>query len=165
MNEQNLQVWRRQRLHEMALREGGNSALGRKLGHGGGAFVGQMLRGMRPISEKTIFAIHKLPGYAGWFDASKAENSPAVIESTHAFAPSTSVPQALETIASALQQADDITLGPVKLLFNMLMDTPDRAPEIVPRIAALLTADAPVLGTETHHFAGKPRQHDPNPAA
>jgi len=145
MSEQNLQDWRRQRLHEMALREGGNLALGRKLGYTSGAFIGQMLRGERPISEKTVFAAHKLPGYAGWFDASKAENLPALAESSptavRAASSARDIPQSLETVAVALQQSDDITLDQVKLLFARLTDAPARAPEIVPRIAALLTTD------------------------
>lgn len=47
--------------------EGNKAALGRALGYRDGAFVGQMLRGERPISEKTISQIHALPGGAGWF--------------------------------------------------------------------------------------------------
>jgi len=144
MSEQNLQDWRRQRLHEMALREGGNLALGRKLGYTSGAFIGQMLRGERPISEKTVFAVQKLPGYGGWFDIAKADNLPAMIESNNvelSGAPSTSIPQSLETVAVALQQSDDLTLDQVKLLFARLTDAPARAPEIVPRIAALLTTN------------------------
>jgi len=150
MNNRNLQAWRRQRLHEMALREGGNLALGRKLGYSSGAFVGQMLRGERPISEKTVFAVHKLPGYGGWFDIAKTDNVPAVTESNNvgrSAAPNTSIPQSLETVAVALQQSDDLTLDQVKLLFARLTDAPARAPEIVPRIAALLTTnnDPPMM--------------------
>lgn len=47
--------------------EGNKAALGRALGYRDGAFVGQMLRGERPISEKTISEIHAMPGGAGWF--------------------------------------------------------------------------------------------------
>jgi len=150
MNERNIQSWRVQRLQAMVEREGGKSALGRKLGYRDGAFVGQMLRGERPISEKTVFAVHKLPGYGGWFDIAKADNLPAVTESNNvelSGAPSTSIPQSLETVAVALQQSDDITLDQVKLLFARLTDAPARAPEIVPRIAALLTTnnDPPMM--------------------
>lgn len=38
-------------------RIGGNAALGRALGYRDGAFVGQMLRGDRPITEKTLRAL------------------------------------------------------------------------------------------------------------
>lgn len=68
MDENEIQVWRMQRLEAMVEREGGKAATGRKLGYRDGAFVGQMLRGDRPISEKTVLAVHALSGYAGWFD-------------------------------------------------------------------------------------------------
>lgn len=63
-----MQAWRIKRLAEMAKAEGGNASLGRRLGYRDGAFVGQMLRSERPITEKTVAAAHSLPGYAGWFD-------------------------------------------------------------------------------------------------
>lgn len=45
------------RLQIAADRVGGKAALGRLLGYKDGAFVGQMLRGERPVSEKTMQAI------------------------------------------------------------------------------------------------------------
>ena len=45
------------RLEIACERVGGKAALGRALGYKDGAFVGQMLRGDRPISEKTIAAL------------------------------------------------------------------------------------------------------------
>lgn len=62
-----IQHWRIERLAAMVEREGGKAPAGRKLGYKDGAFVGQMLRGERPITEKTINAVHALPGYTGWF--------------------------------------------------------------------------------------------------
>lgn len=47
--------------------EGNKAALGRALGYRDGAFVGQMLRGERPITEKTVDQINALPGGKGWF--------------------------------------------------------------------------------------------------
>lgn len=47
--------------------EGSKAGLGRALGYRDGAFVGQMLRGERAISEKTIAQIHHLAGGRGWF--------------------------------------------------------------------------------------------------
>jgi phage repressor protein C with HTH and peptisase S24 domain len=69
MDEKEIQAWRMQRLEAMVDREGGKAAAGRKLGYRDGAFVGQMLRGERPITEKTVLAAHALSGYSGWFDA------------------------------------------------------------------------------------------------
>ena len=48
--------------------EGKKAALGRALGYKDGAFVGQMLRGERPISEKTVDQIQALSGGRGWFE-------------------------------------------------------------------------------------------------
>ncbi|WP_279212645.1 S24 family peptidase [Delftia acidovorans] len=74
MDEQQIQKWRAQRLEALAAKEGGKAALGRRLGYRDGAFIGQMLRGDRPITEKTVLAVHAMPGYAGWFEP---QSSPA----------------------------------------------------------------------------------------
>lgn len=62
--------WRRARLQELADHVGGKAALGRLLGYKDGAFVRQMIAGERPITEKTIKAIHDKPGLSGWFSSS-----------------------------------------------------------------------------------------------
>lgn len=46
---------------------GNKAELGRALGYRDGAFVGQMLRGERPITEKTVDQIQVLPGGMNWF--------------------------------------------------------------------------------------------------
>ncbi len=61
--------WRKRRLEELAARVGGKAALGRLLGYKDGAFVRQMIAGERPITEKTIRAVHEKPGLSGWFAA------------------------------------------------------------------------------------------------
>ena len=66
------QVFRRERL-QAAVRDqfGGNeTALGRQLGYQDGAFVRQMLKGRRSITEKTVAKVHSLRGMAHWFDPS-----------------------------------------------------------------------------------------------
>ena len=75
MDEKKIQEWRISRLEEMAAKEGGKAALGRRLGYRDGAFVGQMLRGERPVSEKTVLAVHGLPGYSRWFDAPGSQDA------------------------------------------------------------------------------------------
>lgn len=60
--------WRRKRMAELAEKLGGKAALGRALGYKSGAYVRQMIDGERPITEKTIEAIHAMPGCAHWFD-------------------------------------------------------------------------------------------------
>jgi len=54
---------RQELLRQAAKVMGSNAQLGRALGYTSGAFVGQMIRGERPITEKTIRAlsgVHKL---------------------------------------------------------------------------------------------------------
>jgi len=52
--------------------------------------------------------------------------------------PSNPLPQSLEVIAAALRQSDDLTRDQVSPLLAHLVKTPERAPEIVPRLSALL---------------------------
>jgi SOS-response transcriptional repressor LexA len=54
-------------LQEVVSRLGGKAALGRALGHRDGAHIGQMVRGDRPITEKTIEHIESLSGMRGVF--------------------------------------------------------------------------------------------------
>lgn len=67
MTPDELQKWRAKRLDELAKQLGGKTALGKKLKHKDGAYVGQMIRGERPITEKTIFVVEGWPGCANWF--------------------------------------------------------------------------------------------------
>ena len=73
MEEKEIQAKRIERLAAMVEREGGKAPAGRRLGYKDGAFVGQMLRGERPITEKTVLAVHALSGYAGWFNEGAGE--------------------------------------------------------------------------------------------
>lgn len=90
MGEREIQTYRIARLAAMVEREGGKARAGRKLGYRDGAFIGQMLRGERPITEKTVMAVHALSGYSGWMDQSSHANtapgsdSPPDVESTPA---------------------------------------------------------------------------------
>lgn len=65
--QQDLYKWRRERLAALAKLRGGNAALGRDLGYKDGAFVSQMIRGHRPITEKTVAQAERLSGAANWF--------------------------------------------------------------------------------------------------
>lgn len=48
--------------------KGNKTDFGRRLGYKDGAFVRQMLSGIRPVTEKTIWAIEAMPGMKGWFE-------------------------------------------------------------------------------------------------
>lgn len=56
---------------------GTKADLGRALGYKNGAFVGQMLRGDRPITEKTTGQVHAMRGgrFKGWFDAAQVPST------------------------------------------------------------------------------------------
>lgn len=68
-----LKKWRQERLQALADRIGSKAELGRQLGYRDGAFVGQMISGLRPITEKTVAeAESKVRGpngesFKGWF--------------------------------------------------------------------------------------------------
>lgn len=63
-------LWRIERLQAAIdkLDEGNLQAFGRRMGWKDGSYVGQMLRGSRPITEKLIQRIEEIRGMAGWFD-------------------------------------------------------------------------------------------------
>jgi hypothetical protein len=66
-------------------RVGGKAALGRALGYKDGAFVGQMLRGERPITEKTISALLCIKKVADLFSLTTYASGlalPSVIDAT-----------------------------------------------------------------------------------
>lgn len=67
MTEGSVQEWRRERMRALARKMHGNAALGRALGWRDGAYVGQMISGDRPITEKVIEKVEALPGARGWF--------------------------------------------------------------------------------------------------
>lgn len=45
----------------------GYASLGRMLGYRDGAFISQLAKGTRPISEDFVARCEELPGFAGWF--------------------------------------------------------------------------------------------------
>jgi hypothetical protein len=67
MRMKQVQEVRRKRLKDAADRLGSNAALGRLLGHQSGVFVGQMLRGERPVTEDTVLRLEAKHGFRGWF--------------------------------------------------------------------------------------------------
>lgn len=68
MSSDEVHEWRQLRMKELSDKFEGNAPLGRKLGYKDGAFVGQMIKGLRPITEKTVSSVENLPGCAGWFN-------------------------------------------------------------------------------------------------
>jgi hypothetical protein len=72
MGKEDVQRTRRKRLEEAATKAGGKAALGRLLGFKDGAFVGQMIRGERPVTEDTVANLEAKPGYRGWFSTTES---------------------------------------------------------------------------------------------
>lgn len=55
---------------------GGKASLGRALGYRDGAFVGQMLRGERPITEKTLGLMRSIHALGPLFSGQQATGAP-----------------------------------------------------------------------------------------
>lgn len=79
MNEVELNEFRIARLIAAVdyVSQGNKTDFGRRLGYKDGAFVRQMLSGIRPVSEKTIWAVEAMPGMKGWFDHDASTTVPA----------------------------------------------------------------------------------------
>lgn len=75
MSEIDMNSTRQLRLAALAEAVGGKAPLGRMLGYRNGAFVSQMISGLRPVTEKTVVACEALPGYAGWFSRHEKNQS------------------------------------------------------------------------------------------
>lgn len=69
---------RRDRLERAADRLGGKAQLGRALGYKDGAFVGQMLRGERPVSEKTLRQLLEIKEVADLFSFTAGPDGAAI---------------------------------------------------------------------------------------
>lgn len=59
---------------------GNRTAFGKRLGYSDGAFVRQMLSGLRPITEKTIRAVEALPNMRDWFSVNQPFQTHALRE-------------------------------------------------------------------------------------
>jgi len=130
--------FRRSRLEALAKRYGGNSPLGRALGFRDGAYIGQMLRGERAISEKLIEKAETLQGCKGWF------NQSGVVPLPSAPAPAaprnrTDVIQAgLIELGAALTEIDSIRRDAVGAMLSGMAKHPEDADSITGHILALI---------------------------
>lgn len=70
MNEVELNEFRIRRLADAVdhVSKGNKTDFGRRLGYKDGAFVRQMLSGIRPVTEKTTRAVEAMAGMSGWFN-------------------------------------------------------------------------------------------------
>lgn len=157
------------RLQIASDRVGGDAPLGRLLGYKDGAFIGQMLRGEKPITEKTIKKIlqhRKISDLFTWnvhtgFDTSSNDESANPVEMIGSASMSFSakgtmtaavtLEDALAEVAKTMLMADDLAKIQAKPLLAHLIENPDQADKIIPRLVALL--DGEPLTTETKDFA------------
>lgn len=77
-----LTLWRIQRLQAAIDRlDAGNlNAFGRRMGFKDGSYIGQMLRGSRPITEKFVHKVESIPQMAHWFDDDQRSEQSGSIE-------------------------------------------------------------------------------------
>jgi len=138
--------YRKERLRALSVRLGGLASLGRFLGYKDGAYIGQMLRGDRPITEKLIAEIEAKPGLKGWFTATKgADLEPAqnVAQLTYSSAqqarePLESVAEHVVQIGNALLQVDEVRRNAIAELLAGVARQPNQARSIASHITALL---------------------------
>jgi hypothetical protein len=120
VNDEQLQAWRRTRLEALANKLGGKAALGRKLGYVDGAFVGQMISGLRPVTEKTIRAAEALQGCRGWFS----------------FLPPEEMPSPADKYAQVLRDLEDIPPPRRHRLLDEIQEAADQAREAAAYLSA-----------------------------
>lgn len=84
MTKSAIHEWRKKRLDELSKAVGGNKALGKLLGYEDGAFVGSMIKGTRPITEKTIQKIHSIDKFSEWFSNGPSALGSPVLEKVQA---------------------------------------------------------------------------------
>jgi len=115
---------------------------------GGASMLSQHQSAHRPIGLDAAIAYAK--GLGVPLDqisprlAKKVAGLPTLIDSPSGNLPATMgpspppLPQSLEVIAAALRQSDDLVRDQASPLLAHLVKTPERAPEIIPRLSALL---------------------------
>lgn len=152
-------------------RMGGKAALGRALGYKDGAFVGQMLRGDRPITEKTIAALLAIQKVSDLFSftahaeglASSANGDVSAAgagessASRQEVASKVTLVQALQVVAEALQDADEMTREAAAALLSNLAKAPSSQPNIAAAMQALLHFSSG-RGVETRDLVKQPEQ-------
>ncbi|MBD9434210.1 LexA family transcriptional regulator [Achromobacter sp. ACM03] len=140
MNEVELNEFRIARLLAAVnhVSQGNRTDFGRRLGYKDGAFVRQMIAGIRPITEKTVWAIEAMPGMKGWFDTEDVAVAPvesrrggewpfrSILEADIRALPATQLSELEGAIALAVAQ--------LKLGINVLPPTPGTQPSSVAAI-------------------------------
>jgi len=97
--------------------------------------IGNIETGLRKRPRDLLAIAAALRVDPHWLETGKTSPSlPAILNG----APSNPLPHSLEVIAAALRQSDDLVRDQASPLLAHLVKTPERAPEIIPRLSALL---------------------------
>jgi len=145
---------RRLLLESAARKVGGRAALGRRLGYKDGAFVGQMISGHRPITEKTIEAVQSLTELRGWFD--KTPDRDAVhkalgVTVSNSESKDADTKSVLSEIPIAMPYSSDNLRSAILLLGSLIAALDDRSRKVL----GLLLADLTVAPDDAHDVASK----------
>lgn len=145
------QEQRRARLRELrdAKFEGMNSALGRALGHAGGAFVRQLLDGERPITEKTIAKVESLRGCAGWFATASPSTAPGIADASEPdTATIATAGQLLLAVAISLEGVDTFKRKAIASIVSDMLVSGEResAASAIDAVATVVVSVPGILG-------------------
>lgn len=153
---------RRERVERAADRVGGKAELGRLLGYKDGAFVGQMIRGTRPVTEKTLRRLLEIRSVADLFSWSAgpapgvavgfvmagndeaAAPAPALAQPTAQPPPTQptqiSLADALPVVLDALLQSPTARWASVRAQLDQLMAHPEMRDDVLGELLPLLEA-------------------------
>lgn len=146
MNETEISDHRIKRLGDLAAKFGGNNLLGQALGLKSGAYIGQMRRGERPITEKFIGIVEKkIHGTAGWFDLPAqiyANPDTSLVTDVENFAPrrDMEIQEIIMELGKTLSRTDEYRRNAISELLSSLARNPQDAEIIGGHIAALLAS-------------------------
>lgn len=138
-----LKQWRRQRMEALAQRVGGNAELGRLLGYRDGAFVGQMIKGTRPITEATVHKAESLrherlgiSGARGWFALEDVPPPGDAGEQSEFRERPPTLEEAMEALGEAILGMDDVGREMAGTLLTSLVKHPEKAHSLAETLAA-----------------------------
>jgi hypothetical protein len=147
--------YRQRPLFALAERFEGLDPLGRHLGFKDGAYVGQMIRGDRPISERFVARVNGMKGLEGWFYPGTTNGGPefraadsSIDAESKMAAPingadiGTSIGALVQQIGCKLMSVDVRRRNAIAPLLGDVAKVPGQATQIAVRIAALLNASA-----------------------
>lgn len=148
MHETEISDHRIKRLGDLSAKLGGNNFLGQALGLKSGAYIGQMRRGERPITEKFIGTVEKkIHGTTGWFDipghshASPGHSLATDVESQSRLR-EMEIQEIVIELGKSLSRTDEYRRNAIGELLLSLARNPQDSEIIGTHIAALLASVA-----------------------